>query len=65
MKIKQGGRREGAGRPVSENPKITVTLRLAPDVVEFLRQSGASQAILIEKAVRAKYMISGEIHDNS
>jgi uncharacterized protein (DUF4415 family) len=51
FKSGRGGAREGAGRPEADNPKIKVSYRLAPDVVEWLRGQ-PNQAAAIERAVR-------------
>jgi len=51
--MKRGGKREGAGRKVSESSKRMVSFRLAPDVVEYLRGiPDRPQAQVIEEALR-------------
>lgn len=48
----KGGKREGAGRPKSDNKRVMVALRLPPDVVEFLKVQGESQSVVVENAIR-------------
>lgn len=40
------------GRPVSDNPKIAVKLRLDPDVVEKLRASGKGWQTRVNAVIR-------------
>jgi len=40
------------GRPVAENPKVSVTLRLDPDVIAFFKASGAGWQTRINTALR-------------
>jgi uncharacterized protein (DUF4415 family) len=55
-KSKRGGAREGAGAkpkgPVKRKPFNT---RLAPDLMERLKESGESQSDQIERALRSYY----------
>jgi uncharacterized protein (DUF4415 family) len=53
FKSGRGGARPGAGRPEAENPKIRVSYRLAPDVVEWIRAQPGGPTKAIETAVRA------------
>lgn len=39
-KENRGGRREGSGRPKKEGKRITVTVCLSPENVEYLRGMG-------------------------
>ena len=48
----RGGARPGAGRPKTGRTKITVTVSLAPDVVEFLNKQPGKKSSIIEDAVR-------------
>lgn len=42
----RGGRRPGAGRPKSEKKKITISITLEPDLLDFLnRQENKSRFI--------------------
>jgi len=52
FKSGRGGAREGAGRPKAENPKVRVSYRLAPDVVEWLRACPEGATAAIETLVR-------------
>ena len=60
--LTRGGKREGAGRPkgtTKANPKKVVTVRLAPEIADFLKEASKpgliSQADLIETAVRGYF----------
>ena len=36
IKNKSGGKRKGAGRPKSDNPKQIISLRIEPDLIEYV-----------------------------
>ena len=40
------------GRPAAENPKVSITLRLDPDVIAFFKESGAGWQTRINAALR-------------
>lgn len=49
----QGGKRKGAGRkPTGESAKVSVSFRLANDVVKTIRNQ-PNQAEFVENAIRA------------
>lgn len=49
----QGGARDGAGaKPKGPIKRKPVTVRLSPDLIDKLKESGESQADQIEKALR-------------
>ena len=52
-----GGKRKGAGRPPALNRKVTMTFRVDPEIAKWLRAHPASQAELIESALRKTYDI--------
>ncbi len=60
---KHGGKRQGAGRPKTDNPKIKWSGYLSPDVVHFLKVISKaqgytnSQSDLINEAIRKYYYI--------
>lgn len=41
-----------AGRPIKENKKIMISVKLPPDIIKWLRSQEKSQAVLIEKGLR-------------
>jgi uncharacterized protein (DUF4415 family) len=47
-----GGAREGAGRPVKEDKKTLLCMRLPADVVEWINETGPTQAAAVTHAVR-------------
>ena len=46
-----GGKRPGAGRPREPNKRVAVTVRLPPDLVEWLRAQPDSQSAVIRRAL--------------
>ena len=50
--MKRGGKREGAGRKVSESSKKMVSFRLALDVVEYLDSVHIAKSHVVETAIR-------------
>lgn len=58
---KKGGARKGAGR--KSEGKIQVTYKLAPDVVDFLRENEKPASQLIENAIRSYYGITEKLRD--
>lgn len=58
LQIKRGGARKGAGR--KPEGKIQVSYKLAPDVVNFLRQNERPASQLIEDAVRSHYLSNAQ-----
>lgn len=52
MNSSRGGKREGAGRKISESSKKMVSFRLAPDVIEYLDSTGKTKALVVEEALR-------------
>lgn len=52
LKETRGGARPGAGRKPNQNKKIKMTVALAPDVVNILRNTSMPIAHHIENAVR-------------
>ena len=51
MVANHGGKRAGAGRPVTDNAKVAVTVRLPSWLVDWLRGQADSQAVQIERAL--------------
>lgn len=50
----RGGRRPGAGRPsMGDEKRQRLTVRLAADVLDYLRSHRESAGAVIERAVRA------------
>jgi len=49
---RRGGRRPGSGRPPKDNARIPAPMRLLPDTVAFLRDSGQTLAEATEAIVR-------------
>ena len=47
----KGGKRPGAGRPPEPGKRIAVTVRLPPELVEWLRAQPDSQSALIQRAL--------------
>ena len=56
----RGGKREGAGRRAksSAGPAVTVSIKVAPDVVERLRALDKTQAEVLEMGVDAAEAIA-------
>lgn len=53
MKKQHGGRRPRAGRkPVGDAPKITTSVSLPREIVDYLRSTGMSRGEAVEQAVR-------------
>lgn len=48
----RGGPRPNSGRPPKDNARIPAPMRLLPDTVEFLKQSGQTLAEATESIVR-------------
>lgn len=49
--MSRGGKRPGAGRPRAENKRVAVTVRLPPDLVDWLRAQPDSQSEVIRRAL--------------
>ena len=72
VRRQHGGARPGAGRPKGSGKKrsekkVMMSVRLSPDVVEFLRGNSnkvASQSDLIEAAVRKIYRLPDRLEGN-
>ena len=47
-----GSRLVRRGRPKAENPKVAVSLRLDPEVVDWFKQSGAGWQTRMNQALR-------------
>jgi len=50
-KLKHGGKRTGAGRPVKTDKKILIAVRLPADTVNWLRSCHLSQSETIERCI--------------
>lgn len=60
-----GGKREGAGRPPSDNPKVKTSVSLSPQTLELLEQLASSRSEAIEKLSNwYKTLALGEADDN-
>lgn len=58
-----GGLRQGAGRKPNPNRKRMVSLKIAPQYIDWLRahskSGGVSQAVLVERALEQAYQVCG------
>lgn len=53
MNTERGGARPGAGRkPLGDQKRVMVAVRLPPDVVEWLRAQDESQSVVLERLLR-------------
>lgn len=55
MPERRGGKREGAGRPSSSNPLRRVSIRLAPEGIERLREGGGGN---VSEGVRRLVLVA-------
>ena len=53
IKNKSGGKRKGAGRPKSDNPKQIISLRIGPDLIEYVN-SKKNRSEFINNCIREK-----------
>lgn len=53
IKNKSGGKRKGAGRPKSDNPKQIISLRIEPDLIEYVN-SKKNRSEFINNCIREK-----------
>ena len=53
IKNKSGGKRKGAGRPKSDNPKQIISLRIEPDLIEYVN-SKKNRSEFINNCIRVK-----------
>lgn len=53
IKNKSGGKRKGAGRPKSDNPKQIISLRIEPDLIEYVN-SKKNRSKFINNCIREK-----------
>jgi len=55
----KGGKREGAGRPALPvgKKKVAINVKLPPDLIAWMDEQDQSRAVLIERAVREKYLV--------
>ena len=53
LKNKSGGKRKGAGRPKSDNPKQIISLRIEPDLIEYVN-SKKNRSEFINNCIREK-----------
>lgn len=53
IKNKSGGKRKGAGRPKSDNPKQIISLRIEPDLIKYVN-SKKNRSEFINNCIREK-----------
>ena len=53
IKNKSGGKRKGAGRPKSDNRKQIISLRIEPDLIEYVN-SKKNRSEFINNCIREK-----------
>nr|DAZ41773.1 MAG TPA: hypothetical protein [Caudoviricetes sp.] len=53
IKNKSGGKRKGAGRPKSDNPKQIISLRIEHDLIEYVN-SKKNRSEFINNCIRGK-----------
>lgn len=53
IKNKSGGKRKGAGRPKSDSPKQIISLRIEPDLIEYVN-SKKNRSEFINNCIREK-----------
>lgn len=53
IKNKSGGKRKGAGRPKSDNPKQIISLRIEPGLIEYVN-SKKNRSEFINNCIREK-----------
>lgn len=53
IKNKSGGKRKGAGRPKSDNPKQIISLRIEHDLIEYVN-SKKNRSEFINNCIREK-----------
>lgn len=51
-KSTHGGKRDGAGRPEATDKKTLLCMRLPADVVDWINETGPTQAAAVTHAVR-------------
>jgi hypothetical protein len=47
----RGGRRPGAGRPAKENKRVQLSISVAPETRDWLRDQSAEQGVTIGRIV--------------
>ena len=58
---KMGGIREGAGRPKKANKRVTLSVRIDPDVLDWIKRQEESSGQVIERLCKEKMNTQGDL----